>query len=151
MKLYFINNQNKNQNMKKILSVILLVGLFSAAQAQRFGTTPSHDNTGRKLTYAYSAPAFASTKYLTPNASWTYYNMGKLTGAQTDSLSTANAQLGDVVIYSFLCDTLTAGRVVTFSGHNAVSGTLTIAKNKRGAITFIYDGAYWVATGREKQ
>lgn len=140
--------------MKKLLS-IAFIGLALSLSAQittpRFGTTGNKDNTGRVLTLAYITPSFASSYAIVANASKTFVKMAELTGAQTLTATVTKCQVGDELHVMFLCDTLTAGRVVTFSTNLKASGTLTVAKNKRAAIHFVFDGTYWVATGREKE
>ena len=137
--------------MKKLIIMLFAFGLSLTASAQRFGTTKKDDNTGRVLTYAYSSVTFAAVSYHKVNAFETFLNIGKLTAAHTDSINVTNAKVCDKVTLMYLCDTLTAGRVVTFGTNFKSAGTFTIAKNKRGSATFIFDGVYWVENSRAKE
>lgn len=142
--------------MKKLFLLAILFISVSCLTAQsiapRWGSgPPTNDNTGRVLTYIKLTKSFASTVYVLPNAFETIVSMGSLTGAQVDSASVTNAYFGDKLIYCFAADTLTAGRVVTFSGALKSAGTFTIAKSKKGTITFVFDGVAWIEEARAKQ
>lgn len=138
--------------MKKLFSIISIVCLLAfTASAQRFGTAKNQDKTGRVMTYDYSAVTFASVLHHKPNASETFYKIGKLTGALTDSISITNAKVCDKVVLMFECDTLTAGRVVTFGTNYVSAGTLTVDKNQKATISFVFDGVAFVETSRAKQ
>lgn len=140
--------------MKKLFSIISIVCLFAfvnTANAQRFGTGKNNDKTGRVMTYDYSAVSYAAVLHHKPNASETFYKIGKLTGALTDSISIKNAKVCDKVVLMFECDTLTAGRVVTFGTNYVSAGTLTVDKNQKATISFVFDGVAFIETSRAKQ
>lgn len=141
--------------MKKFLALLALFAFANLAIAQstspRFSTTKNGDNTGRVLVYNYAPITFANVLYETPNAFETTYKIGTLTHALTDSMSVTKAHVCDLVTFLFLCDTLTAGRVVTFGTNLKSAGTLTVAKNKRASATFVFDGVYWVERSRAKE
>lgn len=141
--------------MKKIFALILLLGALQYAQAQfttpRFGTPPSGDNTGRQLTYSYATPTYGATKGVQPNAYETIIKMGKLTGAQTDTVSVLSSHVGDKLIYIFESDTASAGHVVTFGTNFVPSATLTVDSAQKATCSFIFDGVKFIETARAKQ
>lgn len=141
--------------MKKIIISLLLgcVTLTGVAQSTspRWGNPPTQDNTGRVLTYIYTAPAFVSADTIKANAYSTVVKMGTLTAAQSVVGNVTLCHAGDNLKFMFTCDTLTAGRVVTFSTNFITStsgGTITVKKSKKATISFIFDGAAWVETSR---
>ncbi len=86
------------------------------------------------------------------NAYETIVKMGTLTGAQTVRATVTNCHVGDKLEIIFTCDTLTAGRVVTFStGFVVTASTLTVDQNQKATICFIFDGVAWIETSRAKQ
>lgn len=142
--------------MKKLLSIFALVGLFAfASSAQittpRFGTTPNKDNTGRVLTYKLIEPAFATPYAVVANAYETTVRIDSLTAAQTLTATVTNCRIADKLTIIFKADTLTAGRVVTFSTGFVSAGTLTVDKSQKASILFTFDGVKWVETARAKQ
>ncbi len=128
---------------------------FGQATSPRFGTLKNQDNTGRVLTYKYSTPTLADagdSVAISPNASKTIYNAAALTHAKTVKVGKVNAKVCDELIFIFTSDTLTAGRVVTFSTNFVVSAsTLTVDASQKATISFIFDGVAWIETSRAKQ
>lgn len=137
--------------MKKLLTLFVLVAITVTASAQRFGTPPAGDNSGRILTYTYNAKAYASTLALKPNASEATFNVDSLTGAMTVTISTTAAQKCDKVYILFKSDSATAGHIVTFTTGTAPSATLTVDKNQRAGILFMYNGGVWIEVARGKE
>jgi len=142
--------------MKKLLvSIVSLLAFAIMANCQdtipRFGTTAGNDNTGRVITYAYThylTTSATAVLYQKPHCSVTIYKIDSLRHALTDSLSVSRAKLGDRVTFIFACDSLTAGRVVTFGNHIKSAGTLTVTKKKKATATFIFDGVAWIEENR---
>lgn len=142
-----------------ILAALFTISLFCStfeldaqATVPRFGTTKNKDNTGRVLTYKYSTPTYRATDTIVANAYETIVKMGTLTGAQTIRATLTNCKVGDKLEIMFTCDTLTAGRVVTFSTGFVVSAsTLTVDASQKATISFIFDGVAWIETARAKQ
>ena len=143
--------------MKKLISVLAMITIAFTLSAQntspRWGSgPPTNDNTGRVLTYAYQTvvtTASQASLYIKPSAWNTTVKVATLTHAMTDSIQVLNAYVGDEVTVIYTADTLTAGRVVTFSSTTLnplkyVSSTLTIPKSKKGQITFVFDGVAWI-------
>ncbi len=141
--------------MKKLFAIaiigLLSLGSFAQSTSPRFGTTPSKDNTGRVMTYKYVAPAYASSYAVVANASETTVRIDSLTGAQTLTATLTNCYAADQLTIIFKADTLTAGRVVTFSTGFVSAGTLTVDKSQKAAIHFTFDGVAWIETSRAKQ
>jgi hypothetical protein len=143
--------------MKKFLFIITcsLCVIFASAQStlpRWGGGPPQNDNTGRVLTYelkTVTTTTATSTAVQKPNAFQTIIKVGTLQRALTDSLSIANAYVGDEAIFVFTADTLTAGRVVTFNSNSLKSaGTLTVPKSKKATASFIFDGTLWIEKSR---
>ena len=141
--------------MKKIFALmsLALTTLFVSAQSTSpmFGIPPSGDNTGGSITYSYAKKAYTATLALKPTAFDNIYRVDTLTGAMTVTLATAAGYVGSRVEMTFICDTLTAGRVVTFTTGTKNSGTLTVAKSKHATIGFIFNGLYWVELTRARE
>jgi len=142
--------------MKKFLLLSALFAFSLCMNAQittpRFGTTKNKDNTGRVLTYKYESVTYTATDTVVANAYETIWKMGTLTGAQTLRATVTNCHVGDKLEIMFTCDTLTAGRVVTFSTGFVVSAsTLTVDASQKATISFIFDGVAWIETARAKQ
>jgi hypothetical protein len=139
--------------MKKFITLLALAALaFTTVDAQRFGTPPAGDNTGRTLTYAYSTKAYAATLALRPNAYENIYKVDSLTGTMTVTISTNSiSKVCDRTTIMFVSDSATAGHVVTFSTGTAPSATLTVDKNQRAAIEFIFNGGVWIEVARSKE
>lgn len=137
--------------MKKSLFLLLSISLLSCGivTAQRFGTTVSKDNTGRVLTYGYSAPAYAATLSVTPNFYELIYAPVTLTGNVTINATLTSAKVGDKMFCLFTSDA--TGRVITFGAGFASSGTLTLILSKKGSASFVYDGSKYVEIGRAVQ
>lgn len=147
--------------MKKIFLIATLAIFTLTASAQRWaGATPG-DNTGRTLTFTGSwTKSLAATDSISPNASHSYYKFLPITGAKTLIIKSNQAQTFDEVTLEFTCDTLTAGRVVTFSTGtgkktqlwSTTSGnSVTVKASKQVLITFIFEGTYWAEEKRSIQ
>jgi hypothetical protein len=113
-------------------------------------TSPNQDNTGRVVTYDYQNPAYAATLNIVTTAADTVVKVGALTGAIT-----VNIGVGSSTTAPFVGDTLTLlfsstpGETVTLgTGTSNSAGTLVIAAGKKGSISYMFDGASWVETGR---
>lgn len=142
--------------MKKIFAFFIMLAISFSMQSQsiipRFGTTPANDNTGRILTYKYVNATFANSYSVNANAYETIVKIGTLTHAQTLTATLTNCHLGDKLEIVFTSDTLTAGRVVTFStGFVFSAATLTVDASQKATICFIFDGIAWIETCRAKQ
>ena len=143
--------------MKKTLLVLtFIMALAYSASAQRFGTGGKYeDNTARNLTYAsLTGVTLASTDSITPKTFESFYSFSALTAAKTLKGKTTNAKLWDKATLEFTCDTLTAGRIVTFSTGfvTTTSGnTMTVKKSKKALIVFLFDGVAWVEESRSVQ
>lgn len=146
--------------MKKFLSIIAIILITTVVNAQSVlprwgGGPPTNDNTGRILTYSFGKTVITSSStailYHKPNAFQTFIITDSLRHAITDSSSINNAYAGDQLILRYSSDSLAAGRVVTFGNHMISAGTLTVDKNQKACITFIFDGVAWIETGRAKQ
>ena len=112
----------------------------------RFGLLPSEDNTGRVLTYAKIAPAYASAITIVPSASKTFVLPANLTGALTLTSTLTSSQLCDELVCIFKA---TGGtRVVTFSTGFASVGTLSVPSGKLASVSFAFNGETFVEVGR---
>lgn len=112
----------------------------------RFGLTKNEDNTGRVLTYAKVAPAYAASIALVPNASKTFALPANLTGALTLTSVLTSSQLCDELVCVFKA---TGGtRVVTFSTGFASVGTLSVPSGKLASVSFVFNGETFVEVGR---
>lgn len=112
----------------------------------RFGLLKNEDNTGRVLTFAKLAPAYAASVTIVPNAAKTYVIPADLTGALTLVATTSLSQDCDEIICVFKASG--ANRVVTFSTGFATAGTLTVVSGKSGSISFVFNGTSFVERGR---
>lgn len=132
--------------MKKLFSFIALAGLVFTLSAQittpRFGTTANKDNTGRVLTYAYVAPAYAASYAIVANAYETTVKMGTLTGAQTLTATVTNCHVTDKLSIVFVADG--TNRVVTFSTGFASGGNITVNSSTTMTVNFVFNGTGWV-------
>ena len=146
--------------MKKFLAIItlslcIIVGASAQHTLPRWGGgPPTNDNTGRVLTYelkTVTTTSATATAYQKPNAFMTIIKVSTLRHALTDSLNVTNAYVGDQVVFHFVCDTLTGGRVVTFGNHITSSGTLTVDASQKATASFMFDGTAWVETSRAKE
>lgn len=136
--------------MKKFLSIIFLLSLSVAVFGQRtlprFGTLPNQDNTGRALTYAYSAPAYAATLALSPNAYQTTVNVGLLTGNITITAGVKGGYSADQLVLIVTADA--TGRTVTLStGFTSRSTPISVPAGLTKIIEFVFNGVTWVETG----
>lgn len=142
--------------MKKlfILFAISLIGL--AASAQRFSVKTSSggaitgDNTGGALDFKSAAVTLGATDSIAPSAFHHYFAFSTLTQAKSIVIKKTFAKKWDEAILLFACDTLTAGRVVTFTSNTysplwttTSGGTITVKASKKAIVEFIYDGTKW--------
>ena len=135
--------------MKKAILVLFCIAISVVGYGQRFGTSASKDNTGRKLTCAYLTPTYASTLTVTPNASVTYVKPSSLTGAMTLNCATTNAQVCDEVTFIFYG---TGSRTITFNtGIVASSSTLVCDSLQSCTWKGVFNGTAWVETSRAKE
>lgn len=138
--------------MKKIIFLALLAFSLSASAqiaTPRFGTTAGRDNTGRVLTYGYSAPAYASTITVVPNAYETIYKVGTLTGNPSVVCTVTKAHVGDKVVFLFL--TSGAARTVTFGTGMIASATLVVDSAQNASATFVFNGTKFLEQSRAKE
>jgi hypothetical protein len=120
---------------------------MSTSRIPTVATAPQQDNTGRIITMDYQAPAYAATISPAITAMGTIVGPVALTGACTFNPSKANSFIGDTLTAIFTNGT--GGALVVTAGANcSVNGTLSVAAAKKGTISFIFDGATWVETGR---
>lgn len=108
----------------------------------RFGLLKNEDNTGRVLTNAKLAPAYAASVTIVPNASRTFVIPADLTGALSLVATTSLSQDCDELVCVFKASG--ANRVVTFSTGFASAGTLTVLSGKSGSVSFVYNGTAFV-------
>jgi hypothetical protein len=140
--------------MKKLIFLSLaVIGFTFASVAQsttpRFGTTPNKDNTGRVLTYSYSAPAYASTITVAPKHFETIYKVDSLTGNPSVVTTLTNAYAGDRITFIFAAKG--AARTVTFSTGMTPSATLVVDSAQVATATFMFSGSKFVEVSRAKQ
>lgn len=136
---------------------MLITAITLSVSAQRWSNAPG-DNTGRQLTFADKTVTITGHDSITPGASYTYYNFSTLTSADTILIRQHSAKKYDKVILNFLCDTLTAGRVVTIvaagtGGYNKAwttssGNTMTVKKSKHAQWVFEFNGTYWGEVSR---
>lgn len=141
--------------MKKLIGVLFFafVGLAVNAQSTlpRWGSGANNDNTGRALHYNYKTIADATgtdTVSFTPAAWETVVRV-----ALTDSIcvsfkSLATSYAGDIV--KFIASG-TSGSILKFTSTNSylVGGSkATLSSLGRAVVTFVFDGAKWVESGR---
>lgn len=151
--------------MKKILCLSLLfcslvAATFAQSTTPRFGIPPGGDNTGGSVTYTTATVTLASTDSIRPNSFNSFYKFATLTGAKALKIKTTSAKRWDRVTLYFTADTLTAGRVVTFTPTSGgivrewttTSGnTVTVKASKSVVMTFIFDGVTWAEETRSIQ
>lgn len=92
-------------------------------------------------------PAYAATITLTTTVRSTVLLPATLTGALTINAVVTSAVAGDTLYMSFVSDS--TGRVVTFGTNFKSSGTLTLVASKWAGATAVFNGTFWVLTGRE--
>lgn len=140
--------------MKKIFLIAVVSLLTITANAQRFS-----NNSGYLPSSASYSVVFA-TDSISPNSGESFYQFGTLTAAKTITIKSNSAKKWDKVTIEFTCDTLTAGRVVTFNtGTNpkallwttSSGNTMTVKASKKALISFIFDGTYWCEDRRSVQ
>jgi|GEM_PF-2368528 len=146
--------------MKKIFLIATLAIFTLTASAQRWQNAPA-DNTGRNLTFLSITKSLSSTDSIKPCGSESFYKFNAITAAKTLIIKTTEAKLWDRVTVEFTCDTLTPGRVVTFStgtGANintlwtsSSGNTITVKTSKKAVVTFLYDGTAWSEEKRSVQ
>lgn len=137
--------------MKKLISIFVIALMIGTVSAQstspRWGSgPPTNDNTGRILTWSSITSVTSSTTavgYQKPNAYNTTIKVGSIGTSFTDSLSTTNAYLGDVVNFVFTNGS-TAAQVITFGNNIKSVGTLTVSGSKKATAGFIFDGTNWI-------
>lgn len=142
--------------MKNFILSFVAIFAFVAVNAQstspRFGTTASSDNTGRVLTYKYqsiSDATGADSALLVPSAYNTTVRLTLTDSFYFKSPSVKQSFAGDgmEVVASGA-----SGTKVKFAGTNFQSaGTATLSTGGRAVISFIFDGAKWVESGRVVQ
>lgn len=131
--------------MKKIFSIIVLAALTLGSYAQittpRFGTTPSRDNTGRVLTYAYVTPSYAASYAVVANNYETTVKMGTLTGALTLTATVTNCHVTDKLNLILTADG--SDRIVSLStGFDTQNDTVLASTTHY--LSFVFNGAKWV-------
>lgn len=141
--------------MKKILFVLFaFCTLAAAAQSTtpRFGTTAGRDNTYRPMTLKLQSltdAAGADTATISTSAYNTLVKIAVLDSFTLGSPTVTKAFLGDQMT---ILATGTNGDKLKFTGSNWVSaGTASISAGLKAVITFIFDGAKWVESGRVVQ
>jgi hypothetical protein len=146
--------------MKKIILFLSILFAFAInAEAQntvpRYGITPNADNTGRVLTYNFAANTDAAGKdtlKVVANAFQTNY-INTVTDSVAFIANVTNCYAGDHISFVFIKGT-GAGTVLWLGGNWKLSTAnyrLTLTANKRTNIDFIFDGTYWLETGRATQ
>jgi hypothetical protein len=120
------------------------------ANTSRFPGGANNDNTSRILTNEVQNKAYTASIAIAAKEANTLVVVGQLTGALLLTIGTGTATTapytGDVVRFLFSADG--TGRVVTFSTGFQAAGTLTVAANKYGSASFMFNGATWIETGR---
>jgi hypothetical protein len=108
------------------------------------------DNTDRILDNQYLTPAYAATIALKPTKSYTLVNVATLTGAVTFTATVGSSStppyVGDVIDFMLVSDGTT--RTATFGTGFQVNGTFAVTTGKYGAISFRFNGTYWIETSR---
>lgn len=120
---------------------------MAASTTPRFGNPPNNDNSGRTISQRFLSPVYAASIALNPTEKETTVVVGTLTG---------NLALSAIVTNSFAADELTvlftsdaSIRTITFGAGFSVSvATLATVASKKASITFTFDGALYVETGR---
>ena len=137
---------------KTIIAALLCVFTLSVSAqitTPRFGTATNQDNTGRKLTYGYSQPAYAATITVVPNKFETIYKVATLTGDASVVTTVTNAHVGDRIVFLFTADA--SARTITFSTGMVASATLVVDISQRASATFIFNGAVFIEQSRAKE
>jgi hypothetical protein len=145
--------------MKNIILLFALLLSFVVAplcaEAQRFGTTASQDNTYRPLNLSlvtYVLKTGVDTLKLKPNAFETHI---RCSSTLSDSLaiqvtSVTNCKLGDKIYLQVRSDAST--RKLKLVGNTTfVTGSTTsisLAANKSAILTFYFDGSRWLEASR---
>ena len=141
--------------MKKLIFILFSACIFNAvaqSTSPRFGTTSNKDNTFRTLTNKLVTVTDAAGADTVTLATTGYNNLIKI--AALDSLTLGSPTvtkcfLGDQMT---LLVTGTSGDKLKFTGPNWISaGTATLSSGLKAVITFIFDGAKWVESGRVVQ
>lgn len=115
--------------------------------ANRIVYGANQDNTGRIITYDQQNPAYAANVNPVIKAAYTVVGPIALTGALAFNPTTAGVLVSDELVVIFTNGT--GGALVVTPGANcSVSGTLSVAAGKKGALRFIFDGSTWVEVGR---
>lgn len=139
--------------MKKFLAIVALFLTVAVSNAQstspRFGTTPNKDNTGRVITYGFTAPSQSTTVHYTPNKGVNVLSIQSLTLSPTVNFTVTSSYAGDMV-YALIGAT-SASRTVTFAGGVKSAGTFTLGSGKVGSATFIFNGTNYVEVGRYQE
>ena len=140
--------------MKKIFSIIVLLALTVTMQAQQAVARFHNNHSTANIVLIDKAVTLNNVDTIRPVASETYYKFTAITHAKTLDATVSSARLWDRVVLEFTCDTLTAGRIVTFGSHflTTTSGaTMTVKKNKKALICFYFDGEAWIEESRSVQ
>lgn len=116
--------------------------------ASRIGSLLTGDSTGAGLVHKTSAPAYAATLALTPDAYKTHYRVAQLTGAMTINLTVTESHEDDIILFSFSEDSNSGGRVVTFGTGFESAGTLTVAEDKYATAMFVFNGTSFIEVSR---
>ena len=139
--------------MKKFILFFIALISFACVNAQstslRFGTTKNDDNTGRVLTYAYKSitdGTGADSALLVPAAYKTYVRIALTDSFYLKSPTVTKSYAGDILV---IVSSGSSGSKLKFAGTNFISaGTATLSSSGRAVITFVFDGAKWVESGR---
>ena len=154
------NKTNNIFTMKKLiffLSFLFALAINSNAQnaVPRYGITPNADNTGRVLTYAYAAVTDKAGKdsiTITANAFQTNY-INTVTDSVAFIANVTNCYAGDHITFCFIKGA--GAGTALWLGSNWKLSTAnyrqTLTANKRATIDFIFDGTYWLESGRVTQ
>lgn len=130
------------------LATLTVSGNSTGAASFTFnGTSWQSTASGTLGVNSVQTPAYASTIAYTPTSHSNRLIPAQLTGACTINATVTSLVAGDTVVCAFSADG--TNRVVTFGTNFKTSGTLTVSANKWAAISFVFDGTYLVATGRE--
>jgi hypothetical protein len=146
--------------MKKFLSIVFMLGFLTSVFAQstkpRFGIAKNDDNTGRVITYKFvnTAEVIGSdTVKLLPSAFLTIVAPSTtITDSISYSLKTlGTSYIGDRIEFSFI-NSAGSGHKIKFIGtgwqFGSSGASIALTTAKRANITFRFDGAQWVETGR---
>lgn len=100
----------------------------------------------RTLTDDVQTPAYAATVSVTTTHRKTKLIPALLTGALTINAVVTNAIAGDELACVFISDS--GGEVVTYGTNFKSAGTQTLNASKWGGSAFVFNGTFWVETGR---